>query len=834
VTPVAGTCGCCSGVSERTPLEVENRPGLSAIAYRVGTHPDFLASMIAGLSAPGGPGLEALGTRDRDDFSVALLDAWAVVADVLTFYGERLAQESYLRTARERISLQELGGLIGYRLRPGVAAQTHLAFALEPPPEIPPAASLDPGSTPSVTPAVVTLEAGLRVQSIPGPGEQPQTFETVEEIEARPEWNAMPASQTVPLPLGLGATHAYLRGAALNLKPGDAFLLAGADVLGERWDVRILSTVETDAEHDRTRVSWDDPLGSFDPEVHPATAPRAYALRKRVNVFGHNAPMWLSMSAEYRANYPGSKTSDQNWPGFELADVSGNVVDVDGSHPDVVPESWVVLSKPRYRELWQVDSVAELTRAEFGISGKVTRLNLKGGENYALFRGEVRDTTVFAVSEELTLAEAPDESDIEGGFVDVDVDVSEMRPGRRILVRGLTTAGEEYAEAAVVAGVQAVDADWRMTLEDDLSEAYERSSVVVHGNVALATHGETAQQLLGSGQASAAFQRFELAHEPLTYVQSADPSGADASLEVRVNDVRWDERQTLYGAGAGDRAYVVRTDEDGDTYVQFGDGVRGARLPSGSNNVRATYRKGLGAAGNVGSGTLAQLLDRPLGVKGASNPMAASGGVDPEPDESARASIPLAVRTLGRAVSLLDYEDFARSFAGVAKAHAAVLPLRAGRTIVVTVALAGPVGPETAERLDDLTTSLRTYGNPRVEIAVLPAVQETFRLALKVAVDPAYESDTVLAEVEAALRAAYSFDARGFMDPVYRSEVTAAAHAVAGVLAVDVDRLYAGSAPGIADRLLPKQPAVDPGGAPLAAGLLLLDPAPLDWLQPMT
>jgi len=72
----------------------------------------------------------------------------------------------------------------------GVAAETALAFALEPPPDVPPAASKDPGAAPPVTPATVTLEPGLRVQSIPGPGEQPQTFETVEAVDARPEWNA--------------------------------------------------------------------------------------------------------------------------------------------------------------------------------------------------------------------------------------------------------------------------------------------------------------------------------------------------------------------------------------------------------------------------------------------------------------------------------------------------------------------------------------------------------------------------------------------------------------------------------------------------------------------
>ena len=127
-----------------TPLAVENRPGLSAIAYRVGVHGDFLASMIAGLTDVDRPRLAGLGTRDSDDFSIALLDAWAVASDVLAFYNERLANESYLRTARERTSLQELGRLIGYRLRPGVAAETYLAFALEPPPDVPAAATPDP------------------------------------------------------------------------------------------------------------------------------------------------------------------------------------------------------------------------------------------------------------------------------------------------------------------------------------------------------------------------------------------------------------------------------------------------------------------------------------------------------------------------------------------------------------------------------------------------------------------------------------------------------------------------------------------------------------------
>jgi hypothetical protein len=48
-----------------------------------------------------------LTTRDPSDPAMALLDAWATVADVLAFYQERIANEGYLRTATERRSILE-------------------------------------------------------------------------------------------------------------------------------------------------------------------------------------------------------------------------------------------------------------------------------------------------------------------------------------------------------------------------------------------------------------------------------------------------------------------------------------------------------------------------------------------------------------------------------------------------------------------------------------------------------------------------------------------------------------------------------------------------------
>ena len=103
-------CGCCE--TQVSPAEHTNRPGLSAIAYRIGTHGAFLQRMLARLPLQALPDdsrpLLDLTTRSTEDPAIALLDAWASVADVLTFYQERIANEGYLRTATERRSVLEL------------------------------------------------------------------------------------------------------------------------------------------------------------------------------------------------------------------------------------------------------------------------------------------------------------------------------------------------------------------------------------------------------------------------------------------------------------------------------------------------------------------------------------------------------------------------------------------------------------------------------------------------------------------------------------------------------------------------------------------------------
>ena len=98
--------------------------------------------------------------------------------------------------------------------------------------------------------------------------------------------------------------------------------------------------------------------------------------------------------------------------------------------------------------------------------------------------------------------------------------------------------------------------------------------------------------MLGGGDESLEFQKFTLKQAPLTYVSSPTASGALSTLQVRVNDVLWEEAQGLHDLQPHDRAYIARIADDGKAVVTFGNGIHGARLPTGADNVVAAYAWG--------------------------------------------------------------------------------------------------------------------------------------------------------------------------------------------------------------------------------------------------
>jgi predicted phage baseplate assembly protein len=223
-------------------------------------------------------------------------------------------------------------------------------------------------------------------------------------------------------------------------------------------------------------------------------------------------------------------------------------------------------------------------------------------------------------------------------------------------------------------------------------------------------------------------------------------------------------------------------------------------------------------------------------VTGASNPSPATGGEDPETTDQARSNAPLTVLTLERAVSIRDYRDFARAFAGVAKAHALWIPSGPARGVFLTIAgERGAAVAETSDTFVNLQSALRLYGDPLMPLVLKSYRDARFQLRASVKVAEDADATLVLPQIEARLRTAFGFDARGFGQGVSVDEMSAACHAVAGVVAVHVTELHRSDAPlpVFVPRLFAELPVASLTALPLAAELLTLDAAPvtLDLLE---
>lgn len=840
---------CCS---EESPRPRENAPGQPSLRTRVDSWAQFRARMIAALSTqivppdgePTAPRpLRALSTRASDDATLALIDAWAASCDVLAFYGERILNEGYLATAAERHSVVEIARMFGYEPSPGVAASARLALTMQD-------SALARGD--------VQLEPGIAVMSVPPEGKLPQVFETVEGLRARVEYNRLVPRLTQPHAIGDGDDQLWLQGIATRLEPGQLLVIARPERATSRsaafHAARVVS-LHADQAAQRTRVRFAPEISGFGASV---TEPLVLVFRQRAGIFGWNAPDFNALSSELKGTYLEHASYDlgplfrlfefeaaesslggmysvplvsqQEWPGFAIGSAGGEPK-VGGIHLDretdvIAPASFVYLVDADGDLLGRVEAIGVASRVDFTLTGKVTTVSFDDDAT-ALSTFDRRATIVHIASEQLLLAEAPISSPLSGLALALSSTIPELEVGRTLLVTGTPAAGgDPVVLEVVVAACTSVDGRSVITLQEELAVELERTSVVIFANTALATHGSrVASEAIGSGDASVANQRFRLRHAPLTWISAASASGAEASLELRVDGVLWTRVESLYAAGPHDRVYTLAHSETSCTEVVFGDGVRGARLPTGNDNVVASYRRGLGLDGEVGAQLLTLLQTRPIGLFAATNPAAASGAADPETLDDARRNAPLRMLTLDRLVSLSDYGDFARAFAGVGKARATELwdGRRAFVQLTVASASGQPFAPGDAV-LDALAQAIRGLGDPTHVVRIDSHVEVPFRVLLKLASDPVRVRADVEAAVRAALIAAYSFGARDFGQPVPLSEVAAVVHGVAGVLAVDVDALWVGSSKTLSAVLRAELPRWT-GGAVTRAELLLIDPA---------
>ncbi len=453
--------------------------------------------------------------------------------------------------------------------------------------------------------------------------------------------------------------------------------------------------------------------------------------------------------------------------------------------------------------------------------------------NGSLVPFPVRTTTAFVQSQQLLLAGVPVVDAIPAGTTSLMLNdfTPGLTPGQPVCLNGTRSDAPGVTVSEIVLLKDIVHAGGFTTLEfaTGIQYSYVRSSLIINGNVTLATNGSTVQEVLGNGDGSQANQSFALKRPPLTYVSAPTPSGIASSLQIRVNGLEWQEVPTLYGLDASDQNYIVRLADDGTPTVTFGDPA--SRLKTGQQNVAATYRTGIGLSGNVAAGSLSILQSRQPGLRGVTNPLAANGGADPQHLSDARTSAPLTVLTLDRIVSLEDYQSFAQAFAGVGKVQAVEVWSGETRLVHLTIAAADGESINPSWNLYQTLVQAIALAHDPVQNFIVAGFQPlVFNLSASLLIDtPTYQQSVVQAAVQGTLTTAFSFANRSFAQAVSAAEVIALIQSVPGVIATTLTQLYLTSNPlghfqTEPSPLLPSLPARWESNGIQPAQLLLLNP----------
>jgi len=320
-------------------------------------------------------------------------------------------------------------------------------------------------------------------------------------------------------------------------------------------------------------------------------------------------------------------------------------------------------------------------------------------------------------------------------------------------------------------------------LEGALASAYARRTLSVSGNVVRASQGETINaEILGSGDSGVPNQRFQLKRAPLTFLPVPPPEYRRSTLKVSVAGMAWQEIDDLTRAERDDRVYSVVIDHEGRATLTFGDGVHGARLPSGIHNVLATYRVGLGAQGDVAAGTLDVLLSPPPGIRSVTNPIPATRGVDPASAETIRNTVPRSLLTGNRVVTMADAAALASSYPGVREAVVAAVKSPRGSLLQVSVAFDSTVTREEHEpRCSALALALRkAQAQPAPRLMVGVAEPCYFGLEVEIFTQTSAPA-AIAARAFEALFARFSPSAARIGEDVRASEVEAILQAIHGV-----------------------------------------------------
>jgi hypothetical protein len=765
----------------RFPKEIYNRPGLDHIRYRIGLYSDFRKYLLKELNHSNE--LANWTHHSPDDPAFALLEGACILSDILTFYQQLYANEAYLRTAKEKESISDLVTLTGYQLSPALAGSATFSVQVK-------------GDKPVTLPPTLPIKADI--EGI----DQAVIFETKDECVCYPSLNKFHLYSPffypeIASPISGSTTEFYLESTAASLnevpeiKNGDRILIgeiSGTDPISDPRMVRNGEIVIVDVVRQirgRTVFTIKGKLK----RTQSSYFLRGYKIRKAYRHFGHNAPAKIVRVnsdggvSEEITEFIDSVTGKKEFPlDSEIEDMpSGTTVLIRGffipNDPVVeqiasgTPNLFQAISGPpnfitqeRRMRLTVIRKVMDVypgsdTRGSHTGSASFITLDQElatrlGPTHFSKI--DIRNIEFFEVTGPEIILRSPGNlpTDQKGSilyFNEIDKDTAGKLVGRNLTI---VTKNKDPINATILSSpVSGHPNSLRLDKELNYTDFPNEEPITqVFGNLVAADQGERQEEILEAGDERQEFQTFKLSKSPLTYFNSSKDTPPEVPrLQVYVENQLWKQVPTFFDKKSHEHIYVVRQDRNGTSWIQFGDGKTGRRLPTGIGNILARYKIGSGATGKLKSDTTVKALEKTELIEEINLHDEVSGGTRPEQAEKAKESAPGKTLSLGRMVSLKDYESEALSIAGVTKASANLFLRNSIPTIAVVLIAEsnGQVIPKSVEKV--LIDYDKCRGMQRFPIEIIIASFKFIYVEADYSVDPTYRKEIVEQQIQDVL-----------------------------------------------------------------------------------
>ena len=786
------------------PPDLEIAPGLTRLRLQCGTFAEFRRALLRGVSLRTTASLEthplwssrflieadraglkksldAIGQwrgRHPKDFGIMLLEMWAYVCDVTSFYDEAFAHEWYVRTARRVDSLRNLVSPLGYIPRPAIAALADLAVFAD-------------GRQ------AVALPAGTAFRSSAFAGHPPQIFELDADTNIHPflnQWSFLPVRRPTFDPAGEYRNTFLCEAGSVSVKEGDL-------VLVKVGSSRYSATIQDVAKREGTdHVTYQAvTLSSFIwvPGGTPVNSVRLLKASAKASLWTRTSPAygpvagsvfslstktWFlldSISPTFKINEDVIVEDKGAFTASGVTSVETTTVTIQvASTEDIKDNGGTIIAKVPIPAITAQTTQITISSQPFG--GLLTLLS--------------DDTADISIHHSFVSA---GKISIEA-LTEIDrVDPLNVRTPIE-LPREISTPGKFELEDVNGFGVKRPGSlnfvSGQFAVQGDPWPAKLATPVKLFGNIVSASRGETTNgEFLGLGDSAIPNQSFTLKKSPLTYLPSPSEdtaSGLTSTLKIFVDGVRWTEVPSFYGRLSDDEIYIVRQNSRDETIVTFGDGSLGRVLSTGAVLV-AYYRFGGGAA-MPPAGSITQIARPFKGLKGVRSPVAPYGGADSESGGSLQKYAPRSALLLGRAVSLPDLEAAAASYSGV---RAVAAEWRWSTILQIPAAHIWYLADGDLTEL--LLNKLKSLSQPDTPVQVERAVTTATTLTIQLVTDPKrFEMDVLTAARSALMNVETGLlppERLGIGKPLFRSQLFDFLLNVPGVLSVN--GLYLDSLP---------------------------------------